>query len=407
MSLVSKVGRKRPRARLALAFLYTILTFGAITTLYPFILMITTGLKGPTDQSDSAIIPKYFSDQNELLTKYLDDKYAGDAAIIGSTRSGMATADLDKWNHFLESLPVDQWSAGFRLAPNQVTSKLMMRYQQWLRTKFKSIDELNEAYTEENVAFQLVPVPSEMLERPTWNPPTGRKYQDWLKFKKTLPAEFRIPIRRTRLWQEFLRVKYKNRIDDVPAELNTAKAKKFEALTYPDLKTSNFKWASEPEFIASIPARFKQGTAEDMWHATFADSMPIEASERAFVAAHESEIKREFASRNYRYVLDYVLLHGRAVWNTVIFCLLAVMTQLIVNPIAAYALSRYPIKASAKLLLFLLATMAFPAEVAMIPSFLLLKSLGLLNTFAALILPGAASGYMIFLLKGFFESLPP
>ena len=42
----------------------------------------------------------------------------------------------------------------------------------------------------------------------------------------------------------------------------------------------------------------------------------------------------------------------------------------------------------------------------MIPSFLLLKDLGLLNTFAALVLPGAASGYMIYLLKGFFDSLP-
>jgi multiple sugar transport system permease protein len=56
--------------------------------------------------------------------------------------------------------------------------------------------------------------------------------------------------------------------------------------------------------------------------------------------------------------------------------------------------------------LFLLATMAFPAEVAMIPSFLLLKQFHLLNTFSALVLPSAASGYMIFLLKGFFDSLP-
>ena len=63
-------------------------------------------------------------------------------------------------------------------------------------------------------------------------------------------------------------------------------------------------------------------------------------------------------------------------------------------------------KATAKILLFLLATMAFPAEVAMIPSFLLLKNLHLLNTFAALVLPTAASGYTIYLLKGFFDSLP-
>ncbi|MER3496281.1 MAG: ABC transporter permease, partial [Chloroflexota bacterium] len=68
---------------------------------------------------------------------------------------------------------------------------------------------------------------------------------------------------------------------------------------------------------------------------------------------------------------------------------------------------RYPVRASGRILIFLLATLAFPAEVAMIPSFLLLKDLGLLNTFAALVLPTAASGYMIFLLKGFFDSLPP
>ena len=78
MSLIGQVGRKRPRARLAMALLYLVLCLGAVTTLYPFVLMLTTGLKGPTDQNDNAIVPKYLSDDKELLTKYLDDKYAGD-----------------------------------------------------------------------------------------------------------------------------------------------------------------------------------------------------------------------------------------------------------------------------------------------------------------------------------------
>jgi ABC-type glycerol-3-phosphate transport system permease component len=50
--------------------------------------------------------------------------------------------------------------------------------------------------------------------------------------------------------------------------------------------------------------------------------------------------------------------------------------------------------------------MAFPAEVSAIPNFLLLKQLHLLNTYWALILPAMANGYSIFLLKGFFDSLP-
>lgn len=42
----------------------------------------------------------------------------------------------------------------------------------------------------------------------------------------------------------------------------------------------------------------------------------------------------------------------------------------------------------------------------MIPNFLLLKQLNMLNTYWALVLPGMASGFSIFLLKGFFDSLP-
>jgi len=402
MSLVSKVGRKRPRARFALAVLYTILTIGAITTLYPFLLMVSIGLKGPTDQNDNILIPKYFGDDQELLTKYLDDKYAGEAGIIGSTRTGLASQVTSQFDEFVMSLPLEMWTAGFRLAPNQVSSKLMVRYQGWLRTKFKDVDDLNKVYVEENVAFQTVMPPSELLERATWKPSPGQKYNDWLVFKATLPGEFRIPVRQTRLWQEYLRVKYRNRIDDVPTLFKAGSEKKFEELPLriiPDNADGN-------EFRTKIPERYRAGTAEALWAKVSDQPMPIEASERTFVATHRNALKQEYATRNYRYVLDYVLLHGRAVLNTIIFCSLAVLTQLIVNPLAAYALSRYPIKSSGKILLFLLATMAFPAEVAMIPSFLLLKDLGLLNTFAALILPSAASGYMIFLLKGFFDSLP-
>jgi len=93
-------------------------------------------------------------------------------------------------------------------------------------------------------------------------------------------------------------------------------------------------------------------------------------------------------------------------WNTLVFCTLSIVAVLIVNPVAAYAMSRYNLPSAYKILLFLLATIAFPPMVTAIPNFLMLKELGLLNTFAALILPGMVNGYAIFLLKGFFDSLP-
>jgi len=109
---------------------------------------------------------------------------------------------------------------------------------------------------------------------------------------------------------------------------------------------------------------------------------------------------------NYVAVFDYLVHRGLAVRNTVILVLLAIFITLTVNPLAAYALSRFRLRQTEKIVVFCLATMAFPAAVAAIPGFLLLRDLGLLNTFAALVLPGAANGMTIFLLKGFFDSLP-
>ncbi len=109
---------------------------------------------------------------------------------------------------------------------------------------------------------------------------------------------------------------------------------------------------------------------------------------------------------SYVAVLDYLFGRGRAVGNTVVLVGLTILLTLTVNPLAGYALSRFRLRQTEKIIVFCLATTAFPAAVAAIPGFLLLRDLGLLNTFAALVLPGAANGMTIFLLKGFFDSLP-
>ncbi len=392
---------------------YSLLILGALTTLYPFLLTVSTGFKGPTDQNDNRLIPEFWSnvDGNDdtgklstgsLTAKYLTDKYAGNPSQIDSTRIGdsASLADIQKYEAFLMALPLDHWEAGFRPAPNQQTSRLTAKYQAWLRTKYKTIDDLNKNYVEENVAFQTVMPPSEVLDQKRWSPRAGNKYPEWLQFKAALPAEFRIPVRKTKMFQDFLRSRYQNQFALVPP-LVLRTSEKFEGVILPGAGPL----LSEFE-AARLPKRFSQTSVEKLWEKKSVTPMPIEAYEKDFIARHKSTIRQEMATRNYRYVLDYVALNGRALSNTLIFCALAILTQLIVNPLAAFALSRYPIRASGKILLFLLATMAFPAEVAMIPSFLLLKNFGLLNTFAALVLPTAASGYMIFLLKGFFDSLP-
>lgn len=115
---------------------------------------------------------------------------------------------------------------------------------------------------------------------------------------------------------------------------------------------------------------------------------------------------QEYLFGNYKAVANYMALHGRAFLNTFVLCTSMILAALTVNPLCAYALSRFQLSYANSILLFLLATMAFPVAVTQIPNFLLLKDLHLLNTYWALILPGLANGYSIFLLKGFFDSLP-
>ncbi|HTQ12001.1 MAG TPA: carbohydrate ABC transporter permease [Fimbriimonadaceae bacterium] len=405
MSLVGRVGRRKPRAVLATTIVYLLLCAGAVTTLYPFLLMVSTGFKGPTDENDDRLLPAFWFSDSELTNKYIHDKYKQDEFEIAQTRTGPSAPEglIEKYRQFLLDLPPDDWKAGFGLSPNQMSARLEPLYQAWLRSKFhNNVDLFNRTYIEEATTFDSVSTPAELLERKTWNPPPGQRWNDWTAFKETLPAEFRIPVREQEIYQSYVRNKYQNLFAGVPASVK-GRATSFATLAMPS-SGPLFK-----QFLATtLPDRYRKESVEDRWAAVAGPGvpMPIEAFERWTLARKEAPIKTEMSWRNYRYVFNFIALHGRALWNTFFFAFLTIAAQLIINPLAAYALSRYPIKASAKILLFLLATMAFPAEVAMIPSFLLLKGLGLLNTFAALVLPGAASGYMIFLLKGFFDSLP-
>ena len=142
------------------------------------------------------------------------------------------------------------------------------------------------------------------------------------------------------------------------------------------------------------------------WRSFDDAGMPTAAMDWRDCRTHKASLRREFLLRNYDYVLDFLARHGHGFQNTFILIVLFLVTQLTVNPLAAYALSRFGLPSTYKILLFCMATVAFPGEVLMIPSFLQLKEFGLLNTFAALALPGMANGFSIFLLKGFFDSLP-
>lgn len=120
----------------------------------------------------------------------------------------------------------------------------------------------------------------------------------------------------------------------------------------------------------------------------------------------KSALRIGFLFRNLLAVGRAVFVESRSLLNTVALCLLSLVGALTVNPLAAYALGRFPSRLGRRLGFFFLFASVFPATVIIIPNYLLLRKLGLLNTYWAVILPTLASGLSILLLKRFFDRIP-
>ena len=73
-------------------------------------------------------------------------------------------------------------------------------------------------------------------------------------------------------------------------------------------------------------------------------------------------LRRHFAGRNYGTVIDRFAIEGRSLWNTLFFCAASILVALTVNPLCAYALSRFQLPYAFKILLFLLGSSRVHAE---------------------------------------------
>jgi multiple sugar transport system permease protein len=117
-------------------------------------------------------------------------------------------------------------------------------------------------------------------------------------------------------------------------------------------------------------------------------------------------IPDEFNLKNYREIM-HVLPLARMLLNSFTIALSATIGQLSSCALAAYAFARMKFRGSSVLYFVLLATMMIPAQVTMIPVFLIMKFLGLLDTLYALIVPAFFGGaFGTFLLRQFFSTIP-
>ncbi len=109
--------------------------------------------------------------------------------------------------------------------------------------------------------------------------------------------------------------------------------------------------------------------------------------------------------RNYRTVFVEINFY-RAILNSFFVTLMITVGQVFTSSLAAYAFARLNFFARDHIFLGYLATLMVPGTVTMIPVFIILRELGWINTYYALIIPPLFSAYGTFMLRQFFLSLP-
>ncbi len=113
---------------------------------------------------------------------------------------------------------------------------------------------------------------------------------------------------------------------------------------------------------------------------------------------------------------DFTLMHYKDLFtrlnlttyllNSLVISLGVTFFSLFLNSMAGYAFAKYRFAGKKKIFSLLLSSMIIPGQVTMLPVFLLLKSLGLINTYWAIIIPGMASIFGIFLIRQFAMGIP-
>jgi multiple sugar transport system permease protein len=527
MPIISTIGRKHWKVRLLFLGMYIFLVLGAISMVYPFLLMITGSTYSRCDTRYFKAAPLFLTDENWLYRKYVEGVLNEDIFTLNmvynnpytlveqiSIPSNINVKMVDAWKSFLKenTLPSYSWQLGFIYTPysrtmpenlrgllqfwqknisrdidkvNQqlgtkfmnwttininIMEALMRRFKptdlplyksiaeyaetvpiehryyssvegfykwQYLKALYPSIQDYNTAHKTKHIRYEDLRLPEKYSDISN-----AKEKQDWERFiRETVGTQWlRVDSNAITSYCAFLKLKYDNKIsdlnkyyassyksfDEIPLldepPLKGVKASDWEMFITgwqdPETKTS-CKAPIESISIHSTEFMFrkwltsKYGSIEKInaeLNTSFKNSLdiipPQQEAQYLWFAQNKKHVKWEFIKRNYITVINNILLHGRGVSNTAIYCVLAVVSALLVNPLAAYALSRYKMPSAYKILLFLMATMAFPPMVTGIQNFLMLKRLNLLNTFGALILPGLANGYSIFLLKGFFDSQP-
>lgn len=134
---------------------------------------------------------------------------------------------------------------------------------------------------------------------------------------------------------------------------------------------------------------------------------PAAPQDRVRVNINQREPVNElkFAWNNYTDIFAKFTF-GTYLWNSVFITVVATLLTLLFNSMAAFALSKYRFKGQKAVYLLIIATLMIPPTIILVPVFLVINQVGLLNNLWGVILPAVATPTGVFLLRQYMLTIP-
>jgi alpha-1,4-digalacturonate transport system permease protein len=139
--------------------------------------------------------------------------------------------------------------------------------------------------------------------------------------------------------------------------------------------------------------------------ATMVDPQTPQDEFKVNIRDRERVRELHFAGGNYTEIFGKFDF-GRYLWNSVFITVVATLITLLFNAMAAFALSKYRFAGRDSVFLLIVSTLMIPPTIILVPNFLVISQLGLLNSLWGVIWPAVATPTGVFLLRQYMLTIP-
>ena len=117
-------------------------------------------------------------------------------------------------------------------------------------------------------------------------------------------------------------------------------------------------------------------------------------------------IPRSFSMNGYREVFLYTPSYLMKFWKSMLLSTVILAGQLVISCLGGYGFAKFNFKGKNVIFFFVIILMMMPLQVTLVPNYIVFERLGLIGSYASVILPGDFSTFGVFLLTQFFSSIP-